>query len=148
MDGETVTIEEIHASLRRKAADQPLILSARAPMALHLGPDHRIHMANAALMRMRGHRDVTGMLPNEALPDFVGQGIFEHFDHVYRTGEAWSAVRLDTKLTRRQEGTGLGLAISGDLALGMGGDLTAESEIGVGSCVTLSLVPGTLTPPR
>lgn len=36
-------------------------------------------------------------------------------------------------------GVGLGLAISRDLARGMGGDLTLESELGVGSTFTLTL---------
>ena len=48
-------------------------------------------------------------------------------------------VQLDSKLTRAQDGVGLGLAISRDLARGMGGDLTAQSEVGVGSQFTLTL---------
>jgi signal transduction histidine kinase len=48
-------------------------------------------------------------------------------------------VQVDAKLTRTREGTGLGLAISRDLARGMGGDLVAESTLGVGSTFTLTL---------
>lgn len=48
-------------------------------------------------------------------------------------------VQADQRLTRPHAGVGLGLAISRDLALGMGGELTAESELGVGSTFTLTL---------
>ena len=48
-------------------------------------------------------------------------------------------VQVDARLTRTQEGVGLGLAISRDLARGMGGDLSVESEAGVGSTFTLTL---------
>jgi len=48
-------------------------------------------------------------------------------------------VQVNPKFTRPQDGVGLGLAISRDLARGMGGDLTATSEVGVGSTFTLCL---------
>ncbi|MBW3656958.1 MAG: hypothetical protein KY444_12735, partial [Gemmatimonadetes bacterium] len=65
----------------------------------------------------------TGMgIPPEKL-----EAIFEPF------------VQLRSDLTRTAEGTGLGLAISRDLAIGMGGDLSAESTAGQGSTFTLTL---------
>ena len=48
-------------------------------------------------------------------------------------------VQLHRTLAQPAEGTGLGLAISRDLARGMGGELTVESEAGTGSTFTLAL---------
>jgi PAS domain S-box-containing protein len=58
----------------------------------------------------------------------------DRLDHVFDP-----FVQVDPRLARTREGTGLGLAISRDLARAMGGDLTAESEVGVGSTFTLTL---------
>jgi signal transduction histidine kinase len=48
-------------------------------------------------------------------------------------------VQVDRQLSRPVEGVGLGLSISRTLARGMGGDLTVESWVGVGSTFTLKL---------
>ncbi len=51
-------------------------------------------------------------------------------------------VQVDTSLTRSAEGVGLGLAISRSLAHAMGGDVTVESNVGIGSVFTLTLQRG------
>jgi PAS domain S-box-containing protein len=48
-------------------------------------------------------------------------------------------MQVDKRVTRRNDGIGLGLAISRDLAVGMSGQLTAESTLGVGSTFILTL---------
>jgi signal transduction histidine kinase len=48
-------------------------------------------------------------------------------------------VQVGRSLSSQHEGTGLGLAISSDLAHGMGGELSVESTVGVGSEFTLKL---------
>lgn len=68
---------------------------------------------------------------------------------VHDTGIGISAERLDTmfdafqqadnSISRRYGGTGLGLPIARTLAECMGGTLTAQSELGRGSCFTLEI---------
>jgi len=48
-------------------------------------------------------------------------------------------VRVEVDRARSVEGTGLGLAISREFAIGMGGQLRADSQLGKGSTFTLSL---------
>jgi PAS domain S-box-containing protein len=51
-------------------------------------------------------------------------------------------VQVEVERSHRRDGTGLGLAISRDLARAMGGDLTVESELGVGSTFIFELPRG------
>lgn len=62
-------------------------------------------------------------IPRERLED-----VFDPFIQVDRRG-----------MEESQQGVGLGLAISRELARSMGGDLLAESKVGVGSCFCLRL---------
>ncbi len=53
--------------------------------------------------------------------------------------------QFDNRLTRSEKGTGLGMPISRDLARGMGGDLTVQSELGVGTEFLLTLATDATT---
>jgi signal transduction histidine kinase len=65
----------------------------------------------------------------------TGRGI--PADKIEAVFEPFVQVRSSNAST--SEGTGLGLAISRNLARGMGGDLTATSEVGAGSTFVLTL---------
>jgi signal transduction histidine kinase len=55
-------------------------------------------------------------------------------------------VQFDNSLTRQNKGTGLGMSISRDLARGMGGDLTVQSEPGTGTEFLLTLAADSAPP--
>lgn len=97
--------------------------------AVKYGADGRWLKIEAAGVRVNGSREVQirvhdrglGIAPHEA------KSIFEAF---YRGAAATEA---------QIQGSGLGLKLARDMALGMGGDLTVESEPGQGSVFTIHL---------
>jgi signal transduction histidine kinase len=55
--------------------------------------------------------------------------------------------QVDSKLSRKYEGTGLGLPLAKDLIELHGGTLTVESQVNVGTTVTITLPPERIIPP-
>jgi PAS domain S-box-containing protein len=120
-----------------------------------IGDEHRVRqvltnlLANAVKFTDRGGRvDVRCTVTRTPPPDsgLAVNGLWVAFD-VEDTGigierEQLSRIfepftQADTGYTRERSGTGLGLAISRRLARLMGGDITVESALGIGSTFTL-----------
>ena len=121
----SVTCPPEHAARADREKVQQVVLNLLSNAAKFTEPGGRVTLACEAVGdgTVRVHVADTG---NGIPPDQL-ERVFQPF------------VQVDAKLTRTREGTGLGLAISRDLARGMGGDLTAESEPGRGSTFTLTL---------
>ena len=68
-----------------------VILQAMTPMALLVGPEHRLELVNDAYRRVSGGRDITGLTYREAFPELEGQPFFDIQDRVYANGEPWAA---------------------------------------------------------
>jgi PAS domain S-box-containing protein len=82
-----------------------LILQMPAPVALHLGPEHRYALANDWYRQVSGaHRDLIGNAPRDLFPEVAATGVFEFFDRVYATGEPWDATEVLLPYDRTGEG--------------------------------------------
>jgi signal transduction histidine kinase len=99
-------------------------------------------LANAIKFCGRGGRvEVTHRVMDDRVEIWVsddGPGIAPE----YRERIFEPFTQVDQGYTQTQGGTGLGLAISRELARGMGGDLSVESEVGRGSTFTLTFPRG------
>ncbi len=96
-------------------------------------------LSNATKFTPAGGRIVVTMAVDETngeiLVSDTGVGIpVEKLEHVFEP-----FVQVNRSHSQPMEGAGLGLAISRDLARGMGGELTAESNDGAGSVFRLRL---------
>ncbi|MDZ4371738.1 MAG: CHASE2 domain-containing protein [Phenylobacterium sp.] len=99
-------------------------------------------MSNAIKFTERGEVSLEAKVKSGADGEILilavsDNGIGIPADKAEQIFEAFSQV--DAGITRKYGGTGLGLAISRRLARAMGGDLTVDSELGVGSRFTVRL---------
>jgi signal transduction histidine kinase/PAS domain-containing protein len=101
-----VVVETTERVLARRAAVAQVERLAQmfqdAPsfMALLDGPDHVFSFTNAAYQQLIAHRTVLGRGIREALPEIVGQGLYELLDQVYATGDSFRGRALPVTLQR------------------------------------------------
>jgi PAS domain S-box-containing protein len=75
-------------------------------IALRMGPDHVLEMANARYLEMVGrNRDVLGRSGRESLPEVASQGFFDVLDRVYATGEPFVGKEVRARYARGPEHT-------------------------------------------
>ncbi|RYE81689.1 MAG: response regulator [Oxalobacteraceae bacterium] len=70
---------------------QQLFEQSPSFMAMLVGPEHRIALANTGYLKLVGHRAVLGRTVREALPEAIGQGYLDILDRAFATGEAYAA---------------------------------------------------------
>ncbi len=99
VQGENMALEREREYLRG------LFEQAPGFMAVLAGPDHVFEIANAAYLKLVGRSDIFGRAVREALPDIDGQGFYELLDHVYQTGQSYTAFGAKIHLKRSESDT-------------------------------------------
>ncbi|WP_437715636.1 ATP-binding protein [Sorangium sp. So ce448] len=79
--------EHRRAAEREREKMYAVFEQAPVGIAVYRGPEHVIEMANAYIVGMVGHRDVSGRTLAQAFPEIVDSPLLEVFDRVYATGE-------------------------------------------------------------
>ncbi|MGI4734443.1 MAG: ATP-binding protein [Janthinobacterium lividum] len=81
-----------------------LVAEAPAMIAVLLGPDHVVELANDDFRAMFGHRELVGLPLRQAVPELAGQPFFDQLDAVYRTGETYTGTDVPVTLDRTHSG--------------------------------------------
>ncbi|MGI4874349.1 MAG: sensor histidine kinase [Janthinobacterium lividum] len=81
-----------------------LIAEAPAMIAVLLGPDHVVELANDDFRAMFGHRELVGSPLRQAVPELEDQPFFDQLDAVYRTGETYTGTDVPVTLDRTHSG--------------------------------------------
>jgi PAS domain S-box-containing protein len=102
----TETTEQVLAEQRMRAAEarwRELFEQAPGFMCILRGPEHRFEYANARYRELVAQREIIGKPLVEALPEIAGQGFVDLLDHVYQTGEPYTAVGAPVWLPRGKD---------------------------------------------
>ncbi|MCK5911773.1 MAG: response regulator, partial [Caulobacter sp.] len=133
----------------KKGIELTSIIDPEVPLAIY-GDSTRIQqtlvnlISNAIKFTAKGEvsvsvssRDMGGHEPHEVQFSVRDTGIGIDSDRLEMMFVAFQ--QADSSISRRYGGTGLGLTISRELVRLMGGDISVESTLGVGSAFTVSL---------
>jgi PAS domain S-box-containing protein len=77
---------------------------APAFMCVLRGPEHVFEFANDRYLALVGERPLLGLPAAQAVPELAPQGLIGMLDHVYDTGEPYSASDLRVRLRRGADG--------------------------------------------
>jgi signal transduction histidine kinase len=143
--GEVVDLMTVTARL--KGLDLRCEIDARVPQTIHTDP-LRLRQALVNLLGNATKFTDMGSVTVRVAP--AGKGRLLRFD-IEDTGPGIADDQIerifepfvlgDMSATRTHEGTGLGLPISRHLAMLLGGDLQANSTVGIGSVFSLTIDP-------
>ncbi|RYX95895.1 hypothetical protein EON78_05750, partial [bacterium] len=75
-----------------------LLMNAPASICLLEGPEHTFQFMNPEYKKLIGGREIIGKKVREALPELVGQGLYELLDDVYQTGKPFLGNELPISL--------------------------------------------------
>jgi signal transduction histidine kinase/DNA-binding response OmpR family regulator len=92
--------------IERLHAHRMTSLFTHAPVAIAIlrGPDHIYELTNGEYVEIVGGRNLIGRPIREALPELVGQGIYNLLDTVRATGEPYVGQSLRVTLNRGPKG--------------------------------------------
>ncbi|MCB2377612.1 PAS domain-containing protein [Hymenobacter sp. BT635] len=82
-----------------------ILMQAPAMIALFEGPDHIFRLVNPQYQQLVGSREILDKPIRQAMPELVGQPIFELLDWVYRSGHTYYATEMLVQLDHANSGT-------------------------------------------
>jgi signal transduction histidine kinase len=81
-----------------------LLQHSPIPVSVVQGPEHHLVFVSQRTQNIVGNRSLLGLPMREAFPEYSAQGILEHLDHVYATGEPLTLRELRVETFHHSDG--------------------------------------------